>query len=126
MNKSLRLRLTLLYSGFFAVLFVIASVILYGALSHSLYIRLDETLNSEADTAAGIFADEYQEMGRKVSLAAREVVSDMKLRGDFVAVIEGPQVLAAKPALPLAEVEGPRWRLAERRVALDGAPYRVV
>lgn len=126
MNKSLRLRLTLLYSGFFAVLFVIASVILYGALSHSLSERLDETLASEADTAAGIFADEYQEMGRKADLAAREVVSDMKLRGDFVAVVEGTHVLAAKPALPLAEVEGPRWRLAERQVTIEGVAYRVV
>ena len=126
MNKSLRLRLTLLYSGFFAVLFAIASVILYGALSHSLYIRLDETLNAEADTAASIFADEYQEMSRKAGVAAREVVSDMKLRGDFMAVIEGVHVLAANPALPLAEVEGPRWRLAERRMTLDGVTYRVL
>lgn len=126
MNKSLRLRLTLLYSGFFAVLFVIASVILYEALSHSLYERLDDTLASEADTASGLFADEYQEMGRKPDLAAREVVNDMKLRGDFVAVVGGEQVFAAKPARPIAEVAGPRWRVDERQVTLDGLRYRVV
>src|SRR3954447_26053733 len=95
MNKSLRLRLTLLYSGFFSLLFVLFGLLLYGVLSHSLDARLDETLASEADTAAGIFADEYHEMGEKVELAARETVSDMKLRGDLVVVIQGDRILAS-------------------------------
>jgi heavy metal sensor kinase len=125
-NRSLRFRLTLLYSCFFAVLFVLASAFLYSALSHSLNARLDETLASEADTALGLFADEFEELGRKADPAAREVVNDMKLRGDFVAVTEGPRVLAAKPSLPLQEVSGERWRLAERRVTLGGIEYRVV
>ena len=104
MNRSLRFRLTLLYSCFFAVLFALAGLLLYTALSHSLYARMDETLAGEADTAVGLFADEFEELGRKADPAAREVVNDMKLRGDFVAVAEGSRVLAAKPVVPLAEV----------------------
>ena len=126
MNKSLRLRLTLLYSGFFAVMFVLCGAILYGSLSHSLYERLDETLGAQADTAAALFADEYEELGRHAIPAAREVVEDMKLRGDFVAVVDGVRVLAAKPALPMTEVDGPRRRSAVRQVPLGGIPYRVI
>ena len=126
MNRSLRFRLTLLYSCFFAVLFALAGLLLYTALSHSLYARMDETLAGEADTAVGLFADEFEELGRKADPAAREVVNDMKLRGDFVAVAEGSRVLAAKPVAPLAEVSGERWRLAERQVRLAGTDYRVV
>ena len=125
-NKSLRLRLTLLYSGFFAVMFVLFGIILYGSLSHSLYARLDETLASEADTAAALFADEYEELGRQAIPAAREVVEDMKLRGDFLAVMDGTRVLASKPAVSLTEVAGPRRRSAVRQVPLDGMGYRVI
>src|SRR3954466_14501595 len=95
MKNSLRLRLTLLYSGFFALLFVLFGILIYSLLSHSLYERLDATLDSEADTAAGIFADEFHEMGEKPLLAAREVVNDMKLHGDLVIVSQGTQVLAS-------------------------------
>src|SRR5256885_3120514 len=98
MNRSLRLRLTLLYSAFFSLLFVLFGVLLYGVLSHSLYARLDEKLASEADTAAGLFVDEYHEMGEKADIAAREAVGDMKLHGDIVVVAERQRILA--PTVP--------------------------
>jgi heavy metal sensor kinase len=125
-NRSLRFRLTLLYSGFFAALFVLSAVLLYGALSHSLYQRLDETLGSEADTAVGLFADEYEEAGHNAGAAAREIVNDMKMRGDLVAVLEGGELLAIKPALPLSELHSPARRTAERSVTLGGITYRVI
>ena len=125
MNQSLRLRLTLLYSGLFAILFVLFGVVLYGALSHSLYERLDETLVSEADTAAGLFLDEFEEVGHHGDAAAREVVNEMKLRGEFVAVLEGNRVLAAKPAPPPAGSPGQELRVVERRVTAGGVQYRV-
>ncbi|MBS1858585.1 MAG: HAMP domain-containing protein, partial [Acidobacteria bacterium] len=126
MNKSLRFRLTLLYSGFFAALFVISAALLYGALSHSLYQRLDESVATEADTAAGLFADEYEEVGHNAGAAAREIVNDMKLRGDLVAVLEDEQLLAIKPSMPVSELKSPARRTAERGVTLGGTAYRVV
>jgi len=126
MNRSLRLRLTLLYSGFFAALFVLLGVLLYGGLSHSLNARLNDRLDAEADTAAGIFQDEYQEMGRKAGVAAHEVVNDMKLHGDLVVVAQADQVLASTAPVQLAALAGADWRIAERPVALEGIAYRVM
>src|SRR5436305_13042460 len=101
MNNSLRLRSTVLYSAFFALLFVLFGVLLYSMLSHSLNARLDDTLASEADTAAGLFLDEYHEMGEKAGLAAREVVTDMKVHDHLVVVMQGDRVLAATaPVVP--------------------------
>ncbi len=126
MNQSLRLRLTLLYSGLFAILFVLFGALLYGALAHSLYERLDETLVSEADTAAWLFTDEFEEVGHHADAAAREVINDMKLRSDFVAVLEGNRVLAAKPAPTPARGEGPGRRVVERQVMAGDVQYRVM
>ena len=125
MNNSLRLRLTLLYSALFSLLFVVFGVLLYGVLSHSLNARLDDMLASEADTAASLFADEYHEMGGQAGTAAREVVSDMKLHGDLVVVIEGDRVLASTAPIALADLSSPNRRIAERRVAIEGVAYRV-
>jgi heavy metal sensor kinase len=114
MNKSLRLRLTLVYSAFFAVLFVLSGVLLYGALSHSLNQRLEESIGSEADTAAGLLQDEFQEMGGRAEIAAREVVSDMKLRGHLLAILDESRIL------------GGGYSRAERRLELGGRPYRLI
>src|SRR5438045_561288 len=115
LNKSLRVRLTLLYSAFFSLLFVLFGLLLYGMLSHSLNARLDEKLASEADTAAGLFVDEYHEMGEKADIAAREVVSDMKLHGDLVVVIQDDRVLASTLPVVAGNLAGLQRRLAERR-----------
>src|SRR4051794_18767785 len=123
--RSLRVRLTLLYSALFATLFVLFGALLYGVLAHSLNARLDERLASEADTAAGIFADEYREMGGNIGFAAREVVSDMKLKGDIIAVAEGDRILASTVAIKLSQLTSKDRRRAERTVPIEGVPYRV-
>ena len=55
MVNSLRLRLTVWYLALFSLLFILFSVFLYGVLSRSLYARFDDTLRSEANTAAFLF-----------------------------------------------------------------------
>ena len=94
MFNSLRARLTALYLAFFSLLFILFSIFLYGELSRSLIARLDQTLSSEADTAAGLMPDEFQEMKGDADLAAREVVGEMKLHGDIVTIREGTRILA--------------------------------
>src|SRR4051794_36499933 len=100
MFKSFRARLTALYLAFFSLLFILFSIFLYGELSRSLLTRLDQTLSSEADTAAVLFNDEFQEMNGNAELAAHEVVSEMKLHGDLVTVREGSRILAASEPPP--------------------------
>src|SRR4249920_3115142 len=85
---SLRFRLTALYLAFFSLLFVLFSAVLYSVLSTSLHSRLDETLTSEASTAAVMFQDEFQEMKGDTQIAANETVAGMRVRG-VVAVAEG-------------------------------------
>jgi heavy metal sensor kinase len=126
MNRSLRTRLTLFYTAFFAVLFVIFSIVVYGVLSHSLDARLSETLASEADTAAGLFNDEFREMGGQAIIAAREVVSDMKLRGDTVVILEGDRVLSSTVPVTPDSLTSRDHRLAERHVFVGGTSYRIV
>ena len=96
--RSFRAQLTALYLAFFSLLFVLFSIFLYGELSRSLTARLEVTLASEADTAAVLFPDELQEMKGDEIAAAREVVSELKVHGDFVAIREGSRVLAASPS----------------------------
>ena len=118
---SFRARLTALYLAFFSLLFVVFSIFLYGELSRSLVARLDGTLASEADTAAVLFPDELHEMHGDEAAAAREVVSELKVHGDFVAIREGSRVLASSPqASP-----GPRDRIAARTVDAGGRTYHI-
>src|SRR5664280_2283883 len=92
--RSVRAQLTALYLAFFSLLFVLFSIFLYGELSRSLVARLDDTLASEADTAAVLFPDELQEMKGDAPAAAREVIGELKVHGDFVIIREGSRVLA--------------------------------
>ncbi len=121
MLRSLRARLTALYLGLFSLLFLLFSVFLYGELSQSLLARLDRTLASEADTAAGLFPDEYQEMKGDALLAAREVVNEMKLHGDLVTVRDGNQTLATSGEL----VAGARTRGTSRLALAGGRTYQI-
>ena len=120
MFKSFRARLTALYLAFFSLLFILFSIFLYGELSRSLFARLDQTLSSEADTAAILFRDEFEEMKGDGTLAAREVVSEMK-HGDLVTVRERGQILATgdQPA-PRAGV-----RSASRMEHLGGRAFEI-
>jgi heavy metal sensor kinase len=120
--RSFRAQLTALYLAFFSLLFLLFSIFLYGELSRSLVARLDATLASEADTAAVLFPDEFQEMKGDVVAAAREVVNEMKVHGDFLAIREGDRVLAASPQPP----PGPRDRSATRTVEAGGRTFQIV
>src|SRR5450759_122908 len=95
--RSFRAQLTALYLAFFSLLFVLFSIFLYSELSRSLTARLDDTLASEAETAAVLFPDEIQEMNGDAPAAAREVVGEMKVHGDFMTIREGSRVLATSP-----------------------------
>jgi len=122
MRKSFRFRLTILYLGLFSVLFALFSVFVYGGIAKAVRARIGQTLEAEADTAAGIFLDEFVEMKGDVQLAANETVDAMKLHGDEISVWDGERLLASKPPGGIAE---PRTRL-ERRVTAGGREYRIV
>jgi heavy metal sensor kinase len=121
MFRSFRSRLTTLYLVLFSLLFILFSLFLYGELSRSLLLRLDQTLASEVDTAAGLFPDEFQEMRGDALLAAREVVNEMKVHGDLVTVREGGKVLASsgQPA------PGARTRGASRIAEAGGRTFEI-
>jgi heavy metal sensor kinase len=119
--RSFRAQLTALYLAFFSLLFVLFSAFLYGELSRSLTARLEDTLASEAETAAVLFPDELQEMKGDAAAAAREVIGELKVHGDFVTIREGSRVLAASPqAAP-----HPRDPSATRTVQAGGRAYQI-
>ena len=121
LTRSFRAQLTALYLAFFSLLFVLFSIFLYGELSRSLTARLQDTLASEADTAAVLFPDELQEMKGDAVAAAREVVGELKVHGDFVTIREGNRVLAASPqAAPL-----PSDPSATRTLQAGGRTYTI-
>ena len=122
MTRSFRLRLTLLYLGLFSLLFVAFSIYLYRGIERSMSARLEETLETEADTAVGIFLDEFGETKGDVQASANEAVTAMKLRSDQIAVFEGARVLASKSAVTGS---GP-LRSASRDVPAGGHTYRIV
>ncbi len=121
MTSSLRLRLTAWYLAFFSALFVLFGIFLYGTLSRALLARLDDTLASQAGTAASLFLDEIQEMHGDVPKAAVEAVSEMRLRGSAVAVFASGRMLAASAPVPRSEFES----LAARAAAV-GAPDMIL
>ena len=55
--RSLRLRLAAWYLAFFSLLLVLFSIYLYGVLARALESRLDDTLATEAATAAGLLTE---------------------------------------------------------------------
>jgi two-component system, OmpR family, sensor kinase len=122
LTRSFRAQLTALYLAFFSLLFLLFSIFLYSELSRSLIARLDDTLASEADTAAVLYPDEIQEMKGDVLAAAREVVGEMKVHGDFVTIREGNRVLAAS----VEAASRPGDRSATRTVEAGGRTYEIV
>ena len=99
MIRSFRLQLTAWYLLLFAVLFVGFSLFLYGLLARGLYQRLDETLSSQARTAAGLFQDELREHKGDAPAAAAEAISEMNFRGALLAVFDGKTLLAGSAAV---------------------------
>jgi len=101
--RSLRARLTAWYLALFSLLFVLFSVFLYGMLSRGLRDRLDESLRSEIDTAAGMFADELDEAKGDVPTAATETAKGMRVHDTLVAVVADGVLLAASDPARLQE-----------------------
>jgi len=104
MIKSFRLQLTFWYSLFFTLVFVLFSVFLQGLLSRTLYARLDDKLDSEANTAAGIFQEELDEAHGDAKAAAQEAVSQIRVRSLLIAIFEGKQLLAASAPVERREL----------------------
>src|SRR5262245_49670905 len=122
MIRSLRFRITAWYLAFFALLFTGFGVLLYGVLARSLEQRLDETLTSHAATAAGIFQDEYIELGGNTRKAAAEAVSEIRQHGAIVAILEGDRLLASSSPLTPADFgDAFRGTMTARVVAIPQA-----
>jgi heavy metal sensor kinase len=122
MIRSFRFQLTLLYLGLFSLLFAAFSIYLYRGITKSMSARIWETLESEADTAVGIFLDEFAETKGDPQASASEVISAMKLRSDEIAVLEGGRTLAAKGSRVGNE---PQSSVA-RDFTAGGRAYRIV
>jgi two-component system OmpR family sensor kinase len=98
MIRSLRLQLTAWYLAFFSVLFLLLCVVLYGALARSMQSRLDETLTSQAGTAAKLLQEELEEMHGDASGAATDVLSELQPSGQVIAILENTDVVAGGTA----------------------------
>jgi len=95
MVKTFRLRLTLWYLGCFALLFSALTAGLYGVLSRAMVSRLDESLVSQAATAAALFQDEMEESHGDVAASAHEAVTNMRLQVSKVAILAGAKPVAS-------------------------------
>jgi heavy metal sensor kinase len=123
--KTFRLRLTLWYLGCFAVLFSALTAGLYGVLSRAMVGRLDESLVSQAATAAALFQDEMEESHGDVAVSAHEVVSNMRLQVSKVAILAGARPLAASGPFDAAAIvrragdaDASSFEIANTRVAI--------
>ena len=125
--RSFRLRLTAWYLLLFSLLFVAFSVFLYGVLSKGLRERVDETLLSEAGTAAGMYEDELSETNGDRPASAAEAVAGSHFPGTVVAVVAEGRGLAANTRGPGGDLEGrapppphPRMALRQPRSGCAG------
>ena len=112
MIKSFRLQLTAWYLLFFTLLFVLFSIFLYQVLARALHKRMDETLSSEANTAIGLFGAEMAELKEDGHAAAAEAMSEIKIRGVLVAVLQDGQLLASTAPFNNAELSAIAARAA--------------
>jgi heavy metal sensor kinase len=120
-TNSLRFRLTALYLGLFATLFLLFSLGLYAVLSRSLSARMDAALATEADTAVVLFLDEMSETDGDGRQSALETIAGMKLHGDVIAVVEGSTTLASSEARAVGA-----HRAVERRVESFGHAFNLI
>src|SRR6185436_14112399 len=100
------------YLAFFAVLFAGFGIFLYRVLATSLEKRLDDTLLSQASTAAGLFQDEFHEMGGDIERAAAEAVSEIRQHGGIIAIFEGDRLIAASSPITPGALTGEMARAA--------------
>jgi heavy metal sensor kinase len=138
MIKTFRLRLTLWYLGCFALLFFALTAGLYGVLSRAMVGRLDESLVSQAATAAALLQDEMEETHGDVAASAHEAVSNMRLRVSKVAILEDAKPLAFSVPFDAAAIarragaasessfEVAGARVAIHRVRVDGKAFTAI
>jgi len=139
--KSLRVQLAAWYLAFFSALFLVLCVLLYGALSGSMQRRLDETLTSDAGTAAKLLQEELEEMHGDAQGAATDILSELQPSGQVIAVLENTTLLAggtaaqqeqlalaARAALASSRIETvealPAWGAHGARAAAHRLSYR--
>jgi heavy metal sensor kinase len=149
MFNSVRVRMTLWYMLFFGSLLVGFSILVYSALSHSIYSRLDQSLINSSETAANLFRTEMAENQGDPAAAASDTLNEMKLGDVRVAIFQGTTLLTAnyptgqpvsvpeassrpseetgEPALATVEGFGEEGaRLAMLRLSNDEAAYSIV
>jgi heavy metal sensor kinase len=117
--KTLRARLTVWYVAFLSLLLLLFSLLLHHLVARALERRLDESLSVEANTAAALLADEFQEMKGDAPVAASEVLADLRLSGSTVAFLDGARVLGASAPIPSGELMDIAHRAA-------GAAHQIV
>jgi heavy metal sensor kinase len=103
MISSLRARLTLWYLAFIALLFLGFGLFLHQLLARALERRLDDALSVEANTAAALLADEFQEEKGDAMLATHEALANMRLSASTVVFLADGQMLASSAPLPAEE-----------------------
>jgi heavy metal sensor kinase len=119
MIRSLRFRITGWYVAFFSLLFAAFGIFLYGFLSRALLHRVDDTLLSEAKTAAAMFGDEMEEERGDLFKAAQGVT--VNLRTDSrVAILSGGRVLSSTGGILQSELNA-----VARRGPADGRPVSI-
>jgi heavy metal sensor kinase len=94
MFNSVRARLTLWYVLVFGVLLSGFSLVIYLALSKSLYSRLDHSLANAAKTVATSFQIETGERGGDAAAGAADTLSTLQLPDVYVAIYQGDRLLA--------------------------------
>ena len=95
MVRSLRLRLTLWYLGFFSLLVLLFCFLVYSVVSRSLLKRLDEVMISQSNTAASLMREELEEMHGDAGGAAADVLSEVQPQSSILAIFEHTKLLAA-------------------------------
>ncbi|MCC7174774.1 MAG: heavy metal sensor histidine kinase [Bryobacterales bacterium] len=122
MIRSLRLRLTLWYLAFFSLLLAAFSVFLYGLLARTLRDRLDERLSAGAETAAGLFRAELEELNGDAPAAAAETITEMRPQAILVAFFADGRFLASSSSGPVKQLEMAAarvWGQAETALVVD-------
>jgi two-component system OmpR family sensor kinase len=118
MISSLRFRITAWYVAFFSLLFVAFGVFFYGFLSHALLQRVDNTLASQASTAAAMFGDEMEEEQGDTFKAAQGVTVNLRM-DNRVAILSGWQILSSTGAVYQHELD----TIRASHALPDGAPF---
>jgi hypothetical protein len=104
MRKSLRLRTAFWNLVFFTVLFFFFGAALYSVTAYSLERQLDQSLVSQASTAAELFLRELRKLKGDPLDAATQTISKVRLRGWLLAIFSERELLAATVPLEHQEV----------------------